>query len=135
MARLYVCRRGCGAHRLRGSHCRGVQRDLRRTGACCRRAVSPNAQPVHRLDRGASWSVPRERRDAPTMSAAGTEPWESTSYIWENNIGMLATTSPNASMSESVGRHGAGSAQVRGVSEVTAAEKPRASIATAIRPA
>ena len=98
-------------------------------------AGTPNAQPVHRLDGGPSWSVPRERRDAPTMSAAGTEPWESTSYIRENNIGVLATTSPNASMSESLGRHGAGSAQVRGVSEVTAAEKPRASIATAIRPA
>ena len=67
---------------------------------------------------------------------------------------MPATASPSASISESVGRQGAGSAHVRrwtedlGVEVATfdlvgleeaartlAAEKPRASIATAIRPA
>lgn len=63
---------------------------------------------------------------------------------------MPATTTPSASISESLGRHGAGSAHVLldaelaedGVAEdevtaavAIAAEKPRASIATAIRPA
>jgi len=53
---------------------------------------------------------------------------------------MPATAIPSASISESVGRQGAGSAQVlRGAGTLAAVtatgEKPRASIATAIRPA
>ena len=62
------------------------------------------------------------------------------SYNRESTSGMQATASPSANMSESAGRQGAGSAQVlRGAetpeAESRAAEKPRASIATAIRPA
>jgi len=61
-------------------------------------------------------------------------------YRRESTSGMQATTSPSASISESASSQGAGSAQVlrrAGVPAVAvaAAEKPRASIATAIRPA
>jgi hypothetical protein len=65
---------------------------------------------------------------------------ERITHIRDTNIGAQATARPRANISESLGRQGAGSAHVRraaGVSAVDVAgiEKPRASIATAIRPA
>lgn len=74
------------------------------------------------------------------QSSAAQKPRERVTHMRDNNIGRTATARPRANISESLGRQGAGSAHVRrgaGVSavDVAAIEKPRASIATAIRPA